>query len=106
MTTPVIDLGAFAGNRDLEEGVLRSLVSDNHLPEQLAERADAYGALHDKAALGVQVAVDPADGSIKGSTFRFMGRNNAMIITTSASAISFWEECNKAYKLTVTVGVN
>ena len=49
MTTPVIDLGAFAGNRDLEEGVLRSLVSDNHLPEQLAERADAYGALHDKA---------------------------------------------------------
>ena len=101
---PTIDLGAFSGNQELENGVLQSLVLDNHQPEELANRAEAYGSLNDKAALGVQVAINPDDGNIQGSTFRFMGRNNALIMKTSANASDFWE-CSKSYKLSIKIGV-
>ena len=101
---PTIDLGAFSGNQELEQGVLQSLVLDNHQPEELANKAEAYGSLDDKAALGVQVAINPDDGNIQGSTFRFMGRNNALIMKTSAIASDFWE-CSKSYKLSIKIGV-
>ena len=105
MTAQVINLNAFAGNRELEEGVVRALVGDNHLPENLVEKAEVYGALHNKAALGVQVSVDPSNGKILGSCFRFLGRGNAEIITVSSPANKLWPDVNKNYKLTITVGV-
>ena len=80
------------------------MVLDNHQPEELANKAEAYGSLNDKAALGVQVAINPDDGNIQGSTFRFMGRNNALIMKTSAIASDFWE-CSKSYKLSIKIGV-
>ncbi len=106
MSTPLIDLRAFSGDRELEEGVLRSLVLDNHTPETLADRAEVYGALQGKAAMGVQVAVDPTSGKVLGSCFRFLGRDNAEIIKVSSPASKLWPACNKSYKLTISVGVS
>lgn len=105
MATVNIDLSEFAGNNELQREILTGLVLDNHQPVNLVERAEVYGVLGDEAALGVQVAIDPADGRIQGSCFRFLGRNNAEIFKTSVTAKELWKDCSKGYKLNITIGV-
>ena len=66
MATVNIDLSEFAGNNELQRDVLTGLVLDNHQPVNLVEKAEVYGVLGDEAALGVQVAIDPAMAKSKG----------------------------------------
>ena len=86
----VISLESFAGNGDIPEGTLRSLVTRTATEDALAELAKPLGYT-EGPRLGVTVRLDHETGNIGGSVFQLFGEDRAVVYKTRTPARTLWD---------------